>query len=121
MKALQQHWLPVVFVLLWSSAYIAGAIATPAIAPLTVTLWRFVIAGSLLALIAWHRGEVWPRGRRELGGAVATGVLLFAVQFGALYIGLAQHMPAATTALIACSAPLFVALASALLDLERMS
>jgi drug/metabolite transporter (DMT)-like permease len=121
MKALQESWLPAAFVLLWSSAYIAGAIATPAIAPLTVTLWRFVIAGALLALIAWRRHEVWPRGRRELGGAIATGVLLFGVQFGALYLGLAQHMPAATTALIACSAPLFVALASASFGWERLS
>ena len=40
-----------------------------------------------------------------------VGVLLFAVQFGGLYIGLADGMPAGTTALIACSAPLLVAVA----------
>jgi drug/metabolite transporter (DMT)-like permease len=119
MKALQEQRLPAAFVLLWSSAYIAGAVATPAIAPLTVTLWRFAIAGLILALIAWRRGEAWPRGR-ALAGAVGTGILLFGVQFGALYIGMAEHMPAATTALIACSAPLFVATASAVLGWERL-
>jgi drug/metabolite transporter (DMT)-like permease len=119
-KALHEQWLPTAFVLLWSSAYIAGAVATPAIAPLAVTLWRFLIAGSLLALIAWWRHERWPTGR-ELKGALAAGILLFAIQFAALYIGMALHMPAATTALIACSAPLFVASASAVLGWERLS
>lgn len=121
MKALQDQTLPAGFLLLWSSAYIAGAIATPAIAPLTVTLWRFVIAGSLLALIAWQRHERWPTGWHELGGALLAGSLFFALQFGALYTGMAQHMPAATTALIACSAPLFVASASALFGWERLT
>jgi drug/metabolite transporter (DMT)-like permease len=120
MKALHEQWLPTAFVLLWSSAYIAGAVATPAIAPLAVTLWRFLIAGSLLAVIAWRRHERWPSGR-ELKGALAAGILLFAIQFAALYIGLALHMPAATTALIACSAPLFVASASAVMGWERLS
>jgi drug/metabolite transporter (DMT)-like permease len=121
MKALQEQSLPVVFVLIWSSAYIAGAVATPAIAPLAVTLWRFALAALVLALIAWRRQERWPTGSREWSGAIATGSLLFAVQFGALYIGLAVHMPAATTALVACSAPLFIAVASATLGWERLS
>jgi drug/metabolite transporter (DMT)-like permease len=120
MKPLQEQRLPAAFVLLWSSAYIAGAVATPAIAPLTVTLWRFAIAGLILAFIAWRRAEDWPRGP-ALAGAIGTGILLFGVQFGALYTGMAEHMPAATTALIACSAPLFVATASAALGWERLS
>jgi drug/metabolite transporter (DMT)-like permease len=40
-------------------------------------------------------------------------MLLFAVQFGALYIALAAGMSAATTALIACSSPVAVAALSA--------
>ena len=110
-----------VFVLVWSSAYVAGSMATASIAPLTVTLWRFAVAAALLGLIAWLRHERWPRGRRELGGSVLTGVLMFALQFSSLYIALAEHMPAATTALIACSAPLVVAAASARLGWERLS
>lgn len=113
--------LPLAFVLLWSSAYVAGAIATSWIAPLTVTLWRFVLASLLLGAVAWARGERWPRGRRELLGAGVTGVLLFAVQFGGIYLGLSAHMPAATTALIACSSPLVVACLSGLFGWERLS
>jgi drug/metabolite transporter (DMT)-like permease len=121
MKALHQLALPVAFVLVWSSAYVAGSIATALIAPLTVTLWRFAVAALLLGGVAWLRREPWPRGARALGGAVATGVLLFALQFASLYLALADHMPVATTALIACSAPLLVAALSALLGWERLA
>src|SRR5437762_6947780 len=48
-------------------------------------------------------------------------MLLFAVQFGGLYIGMAKGTPAATTALIACSSPLLVATVSAALGWETLS
>lgn len=121
MKTLHRHGLPVAFVLVWSSAYVAGSIVTERVAPLTVTLWRFAIAALLLGLFARWRRERWPRGVRELAGVSAIGVLLFALQFTALYSALAQHMPAATTALIACSSPLLVAAISALAGWERLS
>jgi drug/metabolite transporter (DMT)-like permease len=120
MKSLHIDWLGLVFVLVWSSGYIVGSIATSHIAPLTVTLWRFLLAAVVLAVIARRRHERWPRGRSELPLVVAAGVLLFAVQFSGLYIGLSDGMPAATTALIACSAPLLVAVAAAALKWERL-
>src|SRR5260370_41897055 len=103
MESLHRYGLSIAFVTVWSSGYIGGSIATESIAPLTVTLWRFAIASLLLGAMAWRRRERWPQGRREIVGAIATGMLLFALQFGALYIALAVGMPAAMTALIACS------------------
>ena len=50
-----------------------------------------------------------------------TGVVAFTVQFTALYQGLADGMPAATTALIACSAPLVVAVVGAALGWDRLT
>jgi drug/metabolite transporter (DMT)-like permease len=120
MKTLREHKLSILFVLIWSSAYVAGALCTGVIAPLTVTLWRFVVASALLGLIAWRRGEAWPRDARAWARAAGTGVILFAVQFGALYTGLARHMPTATTALIACSSPLAIAALSAVFGWERL-
>ena len=55
MKALHGLALPAAFVLVWSSAYVAGSIATALIAPLTVTLWRFAVAALLLGAVAWLR------------------------------------------------------------------
>src|SRR5689334_7761462 len=114
MKSLQIDRTGALFIGVWSSGYIGGSLATAAIAPLAANLWRFVIGGVLLAGIARRRREAWPRGR-GLAAAALIGVLLFTVQFGGLYTGMASGTPAATTALIACSAPLLVAAAGALL------
>ena len=101
------------FVAVWSSGYVVGSVATRSIAPLTITLWRFVVSALVLAAFALYRREAWPLRPVDLGFAAVTGVVAFTVQFTALYRGLADGMPAATTALIACSAPLVVALAGA--------
>jgi drug/metabolite transporter (DMT)-like permease len=108
------------FVVLWSSGYVVGSVATRSIAPLTVTLWRFVISALVLGAIALLRREVWPTRRSDLAFAAGTGVVAFTVQFTALYRGLAEGMPAATTALIACSAPLVVAVVGASLGWDRL-
>ncbi len=112
--------LGLAFVLIWSSGYVVGSLATEVIAPLAVTLWRFAVAAAVLAAIAWYRHERWPRGR-ELWALVGIGVPMIAVQFGALYTAMADGMPASTTSLIACSSPLAVAVISSLAGWERLT
>ena len=56
-KSLHRYGLSIPFVMVWSSGYIGGAIATESIAPLTLTLWRFAIASLLLGAIAWRGRE----------------------------------------------------------------
>ncbi len=120
MKSLRLDLLGLAFVLVWSSGYVVGALATEVLAPLTVTLWRFVVAAVVLAAIARWRGERWPRGTQLLQVA-GVGVPLFAIQFGALYTALADGMPASTVSLIACSSPLLVAAISAALRWEALT
>lgn len=123
MKTLLGSWDPLgpSFVLLWSSGYVVGHVATEDIAPLTVTLWRFVISAALLAVIAWWRRERWPRTPRDLAFTLVTGVVAFAVQFCALYQALADGTPAATVALFACSSPMLVAVVGAGLGWDVLS
>jgi drug/metabolite transporter (DMT)-like permease len=123
MKSLRvgQDLLGPSFVAVWSSGYVVGSVAARSIAPLTVTMWRFVVSALVLAAIAAFRQESWPRGARDLTFTVVTGLVAFGLQFTALYQGLADGMPAATTALIACSAPLVVALVGASLGWDRLS
>ncbi|HEX4016794.1 MAG TPA: DMT family transporter [Frankiaceae bacterium] len=120
MKPLRPETYSVAFVLVWSSGYVMGALATQVIEPLTVTMWRFLVAALVLAAIAYVRREQWPRGR-ELAQLAAIGVPMFAIQFGALYTALADGMPASTTSLIACSSPLLVAVISSAARWERLS
>ena len=95
--------------------------ATRSIAPLTVTLWRFVISALVLGAIALYRREAWPTRLPDLAFAAVTGVVAFTVQFTALYRGLATACPPPPTALIACSAPLVVAVVGAALGWDRLT
>jgi drug/metabolite transporter (DMT)-like permease len=109
------------FISIWSSGYVVGSIAAKAAAPLAVTFWRILIAAALLGLLGTLRGSRWPRDLRTIGWLALTGGLLFAVQFGGIYIGLGSGMPAGTSALIASCCPLVVAVTQALLGWERLS
>jgi drug/metabolite transporter (DMT)-like permease len=120
MKALRVDVLGSVFVLIWSSGFVVGALATQVCPPLALTLWRFLVASLVLAGVAWWRRESWPHGR-ELAKVALVGVPMFAVQFGALYSALGDGMPASTTSLIACSAPLFVAVIGFIAGWERLN
>jgi drug/metabolite transporter (DMT)-like permease len=121
MKALRlAAAIPTVFILVWSSGYVVGALGTEVVPPETITLWRFVGAAALLALIAVVRRERWPRGA-DLARVAGVGVLFFGVQFAALYYGMSVGVPASTTALVACSAPLVVAAVSARLGWENLT
>src|SRR4051794_12122762 len=119
MKALRPDALGTAFILVWSSGYLVGSIATRSMAPLAVTMWRFAIAAVLLAVVAMLRRESWPRGR-EAWALLGIGVPMFAVQFGALYTAMSDGLTAGTTAIIACSSPLVVAAIGAGSGWERL-
>ena len=97
------------FVLLWTSGYLAGTLGTAAAPPLALTTWRFLLAGLLLGGLALATRAPWPRGRRAWRDAVVTGVLLQGVQFTGVYLGLANGTPAALSALVLSLCPLLVA------------
>ena len=119
MKALRLDTLSTATILVWSSGYLVGSIATRSMAPLAVTMWRFAIAAALLAVVAVVRRERWPHGREALA-LLGVGVPMFAVQFGALYTAMADGLTAGTTSLIACSSPLVVAAIGAASGWERL-
>ena len=119
MKTLRLDALGTTFILVWSSGYLVGSIATESMAPLAVTMWRFAIAAGLLAVVAVVRRERWPRGRQALA-LLGVGVPMFAIQFGALYTAMADGLTAGTTSLIACSSPLVVAAIGAASGWERL-
>jgi drug/metabolite transporter (DMT)-like permease len=119
MKALRLDLLGTLFVLVWASGYVVGSLATEVVAPLTLCLWRFVVAAALLALVAVVRHEPWPRGR-GWWPLLGIGVPMFGLQFGGFYQAMADGLPAGTAALIACSAPLAVAATGAAIGRERL-
>lgn len=106
------------FVLLWSSAFIAGAVGLRSAPPLLLTCIRFAAAGVILALVAWVTRAPWPRGR-QLAHVVVAGLLLQAVQFGGFYWAMSLGLPAALTALVQGLTPVLTATLAWLLLSER--
>lgn len=108
------------FVLLWSSGYLAGGLGTRDAPALSLTTWRFLLAGALLVVVALVTRAPWPRGRRAWADLVITGVLLQAVQFGAGYTAIGLGVPAGLAALVLCLSPVLVAVLAGPLLGERL-
>ncbi|MFF4771351.1 DMT family transporter [Microtetraspora fusca] len=102
---------PPLFVVLWSSAFIAGIPGVKAAPPLLLMFARFALAGALLSAYALVTRAPWPRGR-ALAHIAVTGLLIQAVQFGAFYTALGMGFPAAVVSLVQGLNPVVVVLAS---------
>ncbi|WP_433338721.1 DMT family transporter [Spirillospora sp. CA-294931] len=103
---------PPVFVLVWSSGFVAGAIGVDAAPPLLLMFARFAVAGVALAAFAALVRAPWPRGR-ALRHVMVAGLLVQAVQFGALYTALGMGLPAGIVALVQGLNPVVIALLAA--------
>jgi len=91
-----RHVLPV-FVVLWSSGYVVGAVAIGVADPLPLLAARFTLASLVAVPLAVRHGR-W-RGA-PIGRLAVVGVLLQVVQFGGVYGGFALGVPAALAALV---------------------
>lgn len=80
---------------------------------------RFAIGGIVLALVARHRGVVWPRGR-ALVGIVGMGALGYVGQ-SLCYFTALQHAQASLVALLLYLYPAFVTVLAALWLHERLT
>ncbi|WP_153503019.1 DMT family transporter [Cumulibacter manganitolerans] len=104
--------LQLAFVLLFSSGFIVGRIATDAAHPFAILFWRFVVAGSLLSVLAVAMRAPWPRTRREWRDLAATGLLLQTMQYAGTYLAFEYGISASLSAMIMGMMPLLVALGS---------
>ncbi|MDF3163403.1 DMT family transporter [Pseudomonas proteolytica] len=100
--------LPIAFILLWSSGYIGGAFGVRYGEPFTMTFYRFALAALVFLGVALAIKAEWPRRLTPYLHAVAVGLLLQALQFGGLYTGISQGVPAGQAALIVGLMPVFV-------------
>jgi drug/metabolite transporter (DMT)-like permease len=86
-----------IFVLLWSSGYVVGALAIEVMDPLPLLASRFILAALATAPLALRHGR-W-RGA-PLGRLAVVGLFLQVTQFGGIYGGFALGVPTALSALV---------------------
>lgn len=111
---------PLLFVLIWSTGWIAGKFGALESGPLTFLAVRFAAAAVLLVPVALVTGGAWPRGRTAIGHAVVSGMLLHGVYLGGVWWAIAHGVPAGLSAVIAALQPLMTAALAPLLSHERI-
>ncbi len=101
---------PTLFILMWSSGYVAGKVGLPYAGPFTLIFIRFSVAALILFFVSMLTRAPWPATRRAWLHIAVVGVLIQATQFSGLYYGLSQGISAGISALIVGTMPVFTAI-----------
>jgi len=108
--------LALLYVFLWSSAFVPSRVLSRMGQPLWVLTVRFAIASLLMAAVVVALRRPWPRTRSAWIQIVGYGLLANACYLGCTYEAL-RHLSSGMGAIIASTNPLLLALvAPALLD-----
>jgi len=113
--------LPILFILMWSSGYIGGAVGLHSAGPFTMTFFRFTTAATLLLLISIITRAPWPSSWARAGHIAFVGLFIQAMQFGGLYSGMKAGVPAGESALIVGMMPILTAIGAGLWLNEKLS
>jgi drug/metabolite transporter (DMT)-like permease len=90
---------PSIFVVLWSTGFIATKYALQGAAPLTYLSIRMALVVGLMAIIAAVARPKWPD-RAGLGHSIVAGLLVHGFYLGGTAIAIAHSIPAGLSALI---------------------
>jgi len=112
---------PSVFIVLWSSGYVAGKVGLPYAGPFTLIFLRFSFAAAILLAAALVTRAPWPRTPRQWFHISVVGVLIQALQFSGLYAGLSMGVSAGVSAVIVGLMPIFTAVGAVAFLGERVN
>lgn len=112
---------PALFVVIWSTGWIAAKYVAPFADPLTFLAVRFAAAGVLLAVFAQAMRAPWPQGPMPWLHVLVSGVLLHAVYLGGVWWAIAHGMSAGMSGLVAALQPLLTAVWGYVLLHERLT
>jgi drug/metabolite transporter (DMT)-like permease len=112
---------PIVFVLLWSSGWVAAEFGATVSGPLTFLVIRFAVAILCFVAICLLSGARWPSDPRALGRILISGVLLHGGYLGPVWWAIGHGVPAGLSGIIAGLQPLLTALAAPYVLDERLS
>lgn len=99
---------PAVFVLLWSTGFIAAKAGLPYAEPMTFLSWRFALVIALMLPVALFVRARWP-GRAEAGHIAVVGLLMHGGYLGGVFSSIHHGLPAGLSALIVGLQPVLTA------------
>jgi drug/metabolite transporter (DMT)-like permease len=113
------RFAPALFIVIWSSGYVAAKAAAPYAEPLSFLVLRYVGVIVLMTLLALVFRARWPASRREVLHLAIAGIGIQAIYLGGVWVAVRQGMPAGMAALIVNLQPVLTAVAGPLLG-ERV-
>lgn len=118
--ARRQFAFPVLFVLLWSTGFIAAKYGLPYAPPFKFLLYRFALVAALMAMVAFGTRAPWPQTPVAMLHVAISAWLVHGIYLGGVFFALAGGMPAGTSAMLVGMQPILtVAIARAWLG-ERV-
>jgi drug/metabolite transporter (DMT)-like permease len=78
------------FVVLWSTGFIAAKYGLAYAPPLTFLLYRFALVAALMGAVALATHATWPATRAEVGHVVIAGWLVHGVCLGGVLVAIAS-------------------------------
>ena len=98
--ARRQLAFPFLFVLLWSTGFVAAKYGLPYAPPLTFLLYRFALVATLMTVVALATRARWPATPAEFGHIAVVAWLVHGAYLGGVFVALARGMPAGTAAML---------------------
>lgn len=112
---------PALFVLLWSSGWIAPVYAARHSTAEAFLSVRFGCAALCFLVLSLALRAPWPRAPRAIGHAVVSGALLHGVYLGGVWWAIFHGVPASISGVIAALQPLMTAAIAPWMVGERLS
>ena len=98
---------PVVFVVLWSTGFVATKYALAGAEPLTYLMWRMMVVVALMALIVAIWRPRWPDWK-GIGHSAVAGLLVHGFYLGGTSVAIAHSVPVGLSALIPGLQPVLI-------------
>src|SRR5262245_33029647 len=111
---------PAVFVILWSTGFIAAKAGLPYVEPMTFLAIRFAVVVALMLPVALVVRASWP-GATMAGHIAVVGLLMHGCYLGGVFASIHHGLPAGLSALIVGLQPVLTATVVGPLLGERVS
>ena len=113
-------FVPLLFVVLWSTGFIGAKLGLPDCEPLTLLSLRYGAVLVLMGAVALATRAPWPATPAQWLHIGVSGLLIHAVYLGGVFTAIRLGLPAGVTALVVGLQPVLTALGAGLVLRERV-
>ena len=113
-------FIPLLFVVLWSTGFIGAKMGLPDCEPLTLLSLRYAAVLLIMGAVAVATRAPWPASRAHWLHIGVSGLLVHGVYLGGVFTAIRLGLPAGVTALVVGLQPVLTALGAGLFLRERV-